>query len=188
MVRSPTPLLLPFGDSVPRIDSAAFLAPDATIIGDVEIGARSGIWFKCVLRGDVRSIRVGEATNIQDGTIVHVDSQTFGTYISDGITIGHMALIHACTLESGCMVGMQATVMDGAVVETGAVVAAGSLVPPGKRVPAGQLWAGSPARFVRNVGDADQEMMDYIWPSYRDLAAEYIAAGMDARVNKKDGE
>ena len=181
--------ILPYRGVMPKIADDAFIAPTAVIIGDVEIGSGSGVWYGCIVRGDMNEIRIGERTNIQDGTIVHVDSQTFGTYISDGITIGHMALIHACTLEDGCMVGMQATVMDGAVVETGAVVAAGSLVPPGKRVPAGQLWAGSPARFVRNVGDADQEMMDYIWPSYRDLAAEYIAAGMmDARVNKKDGE
>jgi len=178
--------ILPYRGTLPTIADDAFIAPTAIIIGNVEVGAGSGIWYGCVVRGDMNEIRIGERTNIQDGTIVHVDSQTYGTYIGNDITIGHMALVHACTLEDGCMVGMHATVMDGAVVEAGALVAACSLVPPGKRVPAGEVWAGSPARFLRKVGDSDQQMMDYIWPGYRDLAAEYITAGMDARSTAKD--
>ena len=151
-----TGLILPYEETVPTISDDAFIAPNATIIGDVVIGDDSGVWFNCLLRGDVNEIRVGERTNIQDGTIVHVSGEGQGTYIGNDITIGHMALIHACTLEDRCFIGMRATVMDNAVVETGAMVAAGALVTPGKRVPAGELWAGSPAKKMRDLSVEDQ--------------------------------
>ena len=176
-----SPTILPFNGIMPKIADDAFIASNAIIIGDVEIGSGSSIWYNCVLRGDMNEIRVGERTNIQDGTIVHVDSQTFGSYIGNDVTIGHLALIHACTLEDGCMVGMNATVMDGAVVETGALVAAGALVAPGKRVTCGQMWAGTPARFARDIRPSDIEMMDYIAPGYEKLGAQYIAEGHDVR-------
>ena len=172
----------------PKIAATAFIASTAVIVGDVEIGAGSSIWYHCVVRGDINEIRIGDDTNIQDGTIIHVDGRNYGTYIGCGVTVGHMALIHACTLEDGCMVGMNATVMDGAVIETGALVAAGALVPPGKRVPAGQLWAGAPARFVRQVSDGDRQMMNHIRPGYRDLALEYRGAGLDLRDLAKADE
>ena len=161
-----------------------FIAPTASIIGDVEIGQGSSVWYNCVLRGDLNEIRVGENTNIQDGTIVHVDSRSHGTYIGSRVTIGHLALIHACTIEDDAMIGMQATVMDGAVIESGALVAACALVPPGKRVLKGQLWAGSPASYMRDVRASDKGMIDYIWPVYRDLAGEYIDAGLDDKAPK----
>ena len=165
----------------PNIDCDAFIASTAVIIGDVEVGARSNIWYHCVLRGDIHEIRIGKDTNIQDGTVVHVARNRFGTYIGDGVTIGHMALIHACTLEDGCMVGMHATVMDGSVVETGALVAAGALVTPGKRVKAGEMWGGSPARFIRKVSESDAAMINRIGPGYVELGGEYRDAGLDLR-------
>ena len=177
-----SPTILPYNGIMPRIADDAFIASNAIIIGDVEIGSGSSIWYNCVLRGDMNVIRVGEKTNIQDGTIVHVDSGKYGTFIGNRVTIGHLALIHACTLEDGCMVGMNGTVMDGAVVETGALVAAGALVAPGKRVPGGQMWAGTPARYARDVRESDIEMINYIWPGYEKLGAEYIAQGHDARA------
>lgn len=173
--------ILSYRQHNPVISEEAFIAETAVIIGDVVVGRGSNIWYGCVLRGDMNEIRVGEDTNIQDGTVVHVDSKTYGTYIGDRVTIGHMALIHACTLENDSMVGMRATVMDGAVVEPGALVAAGSLVTPGKRIPAGELWAGSPARRVRKMTPGDTDMLDYIWPRYRDLGQEYAQAGLDFR-------
>jgi len=166
-------LIMPYGKLAPKVADGAFIAPTATLIGDVEIGSETGIWFQCVLRGDVNDIRVGKRTNIQDGTIVHVATQTQGCYIGDDVTIGHMALIHACTLEDGCFVGMKATVMDLAVVEAGSMVAAGSLVPPGKIVKSGELWAGVPARRVRRLSDKDLDIMRYTGPHYVDLAANY---------------
>ncbi|MEI6985683.1 MAG: gamma carbonic anhydrase family protein [Rhodospirillaceae bacterium] len=146
-----TGMILPYKGKLPTIHNTTFVAPTAVVIGDVEIGEECGIWFGCVVRGDVNVIRIGKRTNIQDGTIIHVASKGQGTFIGDDITVGHMAVLHACTLEDGCFIGMKACVMDGAYVETGAMVAAGALVTPGKRVKAGQLWAGSPARFLRDV-------------------------------------
>lgn len=178
-------LILPYKGVTPDIHKDAFIAPNAVIIGDVEVGAKTGIWFNCMVRGDMNEIRIGANTNIQDGTVIHVDSKTFGTIIGDNITVGHMCLLHACTLEDGCMVGMNATVMDGAVVESGALVAAGALVTPGKKVGAGEVWAGSPARKLRDVGDNDQDMLDYIWPGYVELAEEYIRAGQDLRQTRR---
>lgn len=180
--------ILSHDGKTPDIATDAFIAHDAVIIGDVVIGSGSSIWYGCVLRGDLNELRVGCDTNIQDGTVVHVDSKTYGTYIGDRVTIGHMALIHACTLEDACMVGMRATVMDGAVVEKGAIVAAGALVAPGKRVGTGELWAGVPARRVRETADSDRTMIDYIWPNYRKLGAAYAEAGYDLRSMPEDDE
>ena len=170
--------IMPFKGVWPTIDPSVFLAPTASVIGDVEIGAETNIWFGCLVRGDMNVIRIGTRVNIQDLTVVHVDSQKYGTFIGDNVTIGHAAVIHACTLEDRCFVGMQACVMDGAVVESGAMVAAGALVPPGKRVPAGQLWAGTPARYLRDCGDQEKDMIDRIPKSYGQLAKDYMEAGI----------
>ncbi len=175
------PIILPYRGVWPTIDPDAFIAPGAVVIGDVVIGAGSGIWFGCVVRGDVHEIRIGRDTNIQDGSVVHVSKGTFGTYIGDGITIGHKALIHACTLETGCFIGMGATVMDGGVVEAGAMVAAGALVTPGKRVTGGTLWAGSPARPKRDLTPDDTDG----WPAQ---AAHYAALGREYSAALAAGE
>jgi gamma-carbonic anhydrase len=167
-------MILPYRGIRPRLGARVYVAPTATLIGDVEIGDDSNIWFGCVLRGDVNVIRVGRGTNIQDGTVVHVSRHKYGTFIGDDITIGHMALIHACTLEDGCFIGMHATVMDGCVVERGAMVGAGAVVTPGKRVGAGQLWAGTPAKFVRDLRPADVEALAATAPHYVRLAHEYL--------------
>ena len=156
----------------PDIDKSAFIAETAVVTGDVKIGKNTGIWYGCVVRGDVNKVRIGSGVNIQDGTIVHV-SGSFETVIENNVTIGHMALIHACTLGEGCFIGMKACIMDGAVVETGAMLAADALLTPGKRIPAGELWAGSPARFVRKVGEKEIAMMEYTAPRYVKMAAEY---------------
>jgi carbonic anhydrase/acetyltransferase-like protein (isoleucine patch superfamily) len=180
------PLILPYRGKHPRIAGDAYVAPGAVIIGDVVIGARANIWFGCVLRGDSNSILVGPETNIQDGTVIHVneapaglDPATPGYRVSIGarVTIGHMALIHACTLEDGSFIGMRAAVIDGAVVESGAMVAAGALVTPNKRVKKGELWAGSPAKFFRALTPADLADFEATARHYCDLADEYRQAG-----------
>jgi len=168
----------PFKNIWPTIHDSVFLAPTANIIGDVKIGAKTNIWFGCLVRGDMNIIRIGERVNIQDLTVVHVDSLKFGTFIGDDVTIGHSAIIHACTLQDRCFVGMQACVMDGAVVETGAMVAAGSLVPPGKVIKSGQLWAGTPARFVRQCADQEKGMINRIPKEYSEMAQEYLKSGI----------
>ncbi len=180
--------ILPFKGISPSIDPSVFLAPTATVIGDVEIGADTNIWFGCLVRGDMNVIRIGKRVNIQDLTVVHVDSRKYGTFIGDGVTIGHSAVIHACALEDRCFVGMQSCVMDGAVVETGAMVAAGALVPPGKVVKAGQLWAGTPARFVRDCADQEKEMIERVPPEYWEMAQEYLKIGIGAVAKLRGGK
>lgn len=172
------PIILPWNGKTPQIAADAFIAPNATLIGDLVIGAQASVWFNVVIRADVNYIRVGERTNIQDGTIVHVATNNGPTLIGNDVLIGHAAIIHGCTLEDGSFVGMAATVMDHAVVESGAMVAAGALVGPGKRIPKGQLWGGSPARFMRELRPNEIEHMKAgtagyvkLGQGYRDLVA-----------------
>jgi carbonic anhydrase/acetyltransferase-like protein (isoleucine patch superfamily) len=167
------PLILPFRGVMPTIHPTAFIAPNAVIIGDVHIGAESNIWFGCVIRGDVNHIRIGERTNIQDGTIIHVTRKTGPTLIGSGITIGHLALLHACTLEDECFIGMGAKVLDDVVVESHSMVAAGALVTPKKRVLKGQLWAGNPAKYMRDLTEKDLAFFPVSAENYVQLAAEY---------------
>ena len=164
--------ILSYGGISPDIDKSVFIAKTAVITGDVKIGKDTGIWYGCVIRGDVNKVRIGSGVNIQDGTIVHV-SGNLETVIENNVTIGHMALIHACTLGEGCFIGMKACIMDGCVVEPRAMLAAGALLTPGKRIPTGELWAGSPARFVRKIGEKEIAMMEYTAPHYIKMAAEY---------------
>lgn len=168
-------LILPYKKIMPRMGDNVFLAQTAAVIGDVEIGADSSVWFHCVVRGDVNDIKIGGRTNIQDGTVIHVSSTLQGTYIGNDVTVGHMALLHACTIEDAAFIGMQACVMDGAYVETGAMVAAGALVTPGKRVLSGQLWGGSPARFMRELTAEEKAYIPYSAGHYARLAAEYLS-------------
>lgn len=168
-------LRLPFKGVWPRLGADVWIAPGAVIIGDVEIGAGSSVWYGCVLRGDVAPIRIGERTNIQDGTVIHVSRERpIGTVIGSGVTVGHQALIHACAIEDDCLIGMKACLMDDVVVETGAWIAAGALVTPGKRVPGGQLWAGSPAKPLRDLKPADLQTI-------RQSAALYVQNAVDHR-------
>lgn len=169
-------LILPWRGVRPRIAPSTFLAPTATVIGDVEIGPDSSVWFGAIVRGDVQPIRIGARTNVQDGTVVHVTHTGIPTLLGDEIMIGHACVIHACTLESRCFIGMRATLMDEAVVETGAMVAAGALVTPGRRIPAGELWAGTPARFVRKVRPEEHAEWEHLVDHYAALAAEYRAS------------
>ena len=167
-------LIRPYKGVVPQIGKDVFIAETAALIGDVVIGDESNIWYGVVMRGDVHEIRVGARTNIQDGTIVHVTSGKFGTYIGSDVTIGHAAILHACTLGDASFVGMGATVMDGAVVEDGAMVAAGALVTPGKRVKSRELWAGSPAKLMRPLSDDDYAAFLKSARHYVELAHNYL--------------
>lgn len=154
--------LIPFNGILPKVHDTAFIAPGCQIIGDVEIGAEASIWFNCVLRGDVNSIRIGARTNIQDGTIIHCDGDYDGTggyptHIGADALVGHLCMLHGCTIEDGGYVGLGATVMNGCIIESGGMLAAGALLTPGKRLPAGQLWTGRPARYQRDLSEAETE-------------------------------
>ena len=177
-------LILPFDGSRPSVDPEAFVAETATVIGDVTIGPGSSVWYGCVLRGDVNKIRIGAGTNLQDGTLVHCNHDRAGDYretgggmptiIGDNVVVGHQAMLHACTLESGAFVGMSAVVMDQAVVESRAMVAAGALVTPRKRVESGQLWGGRPARFMRDLSAAEMADIEYQAGHYAKIAGHYL--------------
>ncbi len=143
--------LLDYEGVSPRLDAGAFLASGAQVIGQVEIGAESSVWYNTVVRGDVHSITIGRRTNLQDLVMVHVTGGTHPTVIGDRVTVGHRAIIHGCTLEDGCLIGMGAIVLDGAVVSEGAQVGAGAVVSPGTVIPAGKLALGVPARVVRDL-------------------------------------
>lgn len=155
-LRPPT-RVLPHKGKLPKVPASSFIAPTASVIGDVELGAGASVWYGAVVRGDVHYIKVGEGSSIGDGAVVHVAK--FGgdlpTHIGRGVTVGPKATVHACTLEDGCVIGAGATVMDGATVSKGAVLAAGALAPPRCVVPAGQVWAGTPAAYVRDVTSAE---------------------------------
>lgn len=166
--------LFPFKGVLPKVAKDAFIAPSANVIGDVVIGKGSSVWFNCVLRGDVSYIRIGDRSNIQDGTVIHVSNGTHPTLIGDDVLVGHNCMIHGCTLENGSFVGMGAIVMDGAVVETGGMVAAGALVTPNKRISAGELWGGSPAKFIRPLSDQETENLTNGATHYADLAQVYL--------------
>ena len=167
--------LLPYFHALPKVSEQAYVAPSAYIVGDVEVGAGSGIWFGCSIRGDVAEVCIGKDTNIQDGTVIHVTRGGHPTIIGDGVTVGHQALLHACKLEDLCFVGMGATIMDDAVVESGAMVAAGALITPGKRVPSGEIWAGNPGKFFRKMTQAEIEHIAASRDNYVKHAAEYLS-------------
>ncbi|HEY0113066.1 MAG TPA: gamma carbonic anhydrase family protein [Allosphingosinicella sp.] len=149
--------LIPFGGKAPLVHESAFVAPGAVLIGDVEVGPEASIWYNCVLRGDVNRIRIGAGTNIQDGSVVHVDSPKPGdeaglpTLIGEQVLIGHLAMVHGCRLHDRAFVGLGAIVMDGCEIESDAMLAAGAMLTPGKRIRPGQLWAGRPAKYVRDL-------------------------------------
>jgi carbonic anhydrase/acetyltransferase-like protein (isoleucine patch superfamily) len=165
--------LLPYKGKLPQIGKNVFIAGNTAIVGDVVIGDESSVWYNCTVRGDVNNIIIGQRTNIQDGTVIHVSSTGQGTYIGNDVTVGHMALLHACTIGDAAFIGMQACVMDGAYVESGAMVAAGALVTPGKRVPSGQLWGGSPAKYMRELTEDEKRYIPYSAKHYVEIAKNY---------------
>ena len=143
----------------PRIDPSAFIAPGCRIIGDVEIGPEVSIWYQCVLRADVSHIRIGARSNVQDGSVIHCDGPTplrpdgYPTIIGEDVLIGHLAMVHGCVLDDRAFVGLKATVMNGCRIGSDAMLAAGALLTEHKEIPSRELWAGSPARRVREIGD-----------------------------------
>ena len=151
--------LFPYLDTFPKIDDTVFLASGTKIIGDVEIGKNSSVWYNTVIRGDVHYIRIGEQTNIQDCSMLHVTNGKFPLNIGSMVTIGHSAVLHGCTIEDLTLIGMNATVLDGAVISEKSMVAAGAVVRPHFVVPSGKLAAGVPAKIVRDL--TDDEMQEF---------------------------
>lgn len=166
-----------FGGKRPVLGRGVFLAETCAVIGEVEIGDESSIWYGTVLRGDVMPIRIGARTSVQDGTVVHVTGGSFGTTIGSDCTIGHNAIVHACIVEDGCLIGMGAVVLDGARIGRGSLVGAGALVTPGTDIPPDSLVLGSPARVKRPVSDKEREQIRNGAAHYVELARRYLADG-----------
>ncbi|MBL6665102.1 MAG: gamma carbonic anhydrase family protein [Rickettsiales bacterium] len=167
----------------PKIANSAFVASTAVISGNVEIGENSGIWYGCVLRGDVAKLRVGKNSNIQDNTVLHgtrpnhLQNKTGDAgacvEIGDNVTIGHSAVIHACTINDNAFIGMKSVIMDLALVEEYGMLAAGAVLTPGKVVKSGQIWAGNPAKYFRDLTQAEKDYIVVSANNYAELAREY---------------
>src|SRR6478735_9777002 len=168
------PTIAPYKGKAPRIHETAFVAPGARLIGDVEIGPGASVWYNCVLRADLNRIVVGARSNLQDGTIVHVEPH-LPTLIGEDVLVGHMALLHACIVEDRAFVGMGSIAMDGSRIGTGAMLAAGALLGPGKVLPRRELWAGRPARPMRAIGDEEFAAMGRQAALYCELARTHSA-------------
>lgn len=166
-------MIQPFQNQRPKIHETAYVADDAIIIGDVEIGAESSVWFGSILRGDVNYIRIGARTNVQDGTIIHVSSETNPTVLEDEVTLGHRVTLHGCHIETGCLIGIGAIVLDAARVGRNSLVAAGSLVTPGTEIPPCSLVMGSPARVKRTLTDDEVKDLERFWQNYVRLSRVY---------------
>ncbi|MGD2138452.1 MAG: gamma carbonic anhydrase family protein [Gammaproteobacteria bacterium] len=172
-----------FESLAPRIAASAYVDETALVIGNVTLEEDVSLWPKVVVRGDVNSIEVGARTNIQDGTILHVSHDSefapggYPLVIGADVTVGHQAILHGCTVEDRCLIGMAATVMDGAMVRSGAMVGAGSLVPPGHDLEGGFLWVGSPARRARPLREAEAAFLDYSASHYVELKNRHAGSG-----------
>lgn len=165
-------MLRPYRGQMPRVHPTAFIDDSAQVIGDVEIGEESSVWMLCVIRGDVHRIRIGNRSNVQDGTIIHVMKDTHPTIIGNDVTIGHAAVVHGCTIEDKCLIGMGAILLNGVTVGTGSIIAAGTLLPEGTQVPPRSLVMGSPGKVRRTLSDADLDEIQM-------YADRYVAYRLD---------
>lgn len=165
-------MILDYKGYSPRIHETAFLAPDATVIGDVELAENVSVWFGSVLRGDIAPIRIGKNSNIQDLSILH-ESPDIPLVIGDNVTVGHKVTLHSCTILDNALIGMDSTVLDGAIIGENAFIGAGSLVTPGTEIPAGSMAFGRPAKVVRELTEEDKEEMVRINNTYIDHIPHY---------------
>lgn len=163
-------------DRSPQLAPSAYVAPTAVVMGDVTLGPHSSVWPLCVLRGDIQSITIGEGSNIQDGTIIHLADE-LGVHIGRYVTVGHAAMIHACTIEDECLIGMRAIILDGAVIGSRSIVGAGALVPKGMIVPPGSMVLGLPAKIVRPLAPEEQAGLKLWAEKYVQVAAGHKARG-----------
>ena len=160
----------------PRIDATAFVHNTAVLIGDVTVGAESSVWPNVTLRGDDAAITIGARSSVQDGSVVHTTGGMSTATIGDRVTVGHGVILHGCTVEDDCLVGMGAIVLDNAVIERGSIVGAGTVVPMGKRVPAGSVVVGNPFTVIRACTPKDADWIAHAWREYVDRCREYRAA------------
>ena len=164
-----------FKGMTPRVAESAFVEESAQVIGDVEIGAHASIWFNCVLRGDVFHIRIGECSNIQDGSVIHVTAGTHAAIIGNHVTVGHSVVLHGCTIRDRCLIGIGSIVLDNVTVGEDSLIAAGSLVTPGTVIPPRSLVMGAPARVRRSVTEEETARIEEHWRHYIEYKDQYRA-------------
>lgn len=170
-------MILPYKDKKPTIAPGVFIAPTATVIGDVEIAQGASIWFGAVLRGDMAPIRIGANTNIQDNCTIHTDAGK-PALIGCHITVGHNAVVHGCTVEDRCLIGINAVVLNGAHIKTGCIIGAGAVIKEGQTAGPFQLLAGIPAAVKKNFGRDIHDFLDAVSGEYLEMAAAYLRAGL----------
>lgn len=168
-------MILKYKNITPKLPGTTYVAPSACVIGDVHIGEGSSLWFNVVVRGDVNFIRIGDRTNIQDGSVVHVTRETHPTIIGNDVTVGHSVTLHGCTIEDGCLIGVGAIVLDGAVVGESSLVAAGTLVAPGTRIPPKSLVLGSPGKVKRTLSEDECSNLLTFAENYLSYQKDYKA-------------
>lgn len=171
-------LIQSLGDKTPKIDPTAWIHPSAVIIGDVHIAARVNIWPHVTIRADEGSVRIGEDTNIQDGTTIHMTGGLSTVTIGQRVTVGHNCILHGCTIQDDILIGMGSLIMDNAIVENGAFVGAATLVTGQKTVPGHTYVMGNPMRVVRPTGEREKTWIAYAWSHYVENAARYKAEGI----------
>jgi gamma-carbonic anhydrase len=163
--------------STPQIPPSAFVAGNATVLGNVQLGEESSVWYQCVLRADINHIVIGRGSNIQDGAVVHLADE-FGVEVGEYVTVGHKAILHACTIRDEVLVGMNAVVLDGAEIGARSIIGAGALVTGGKKFPPGSLILGSPAKVVRELSAGEQAGIRTWADRYVELSREYLRRGI----------
>ena len=169
-------MIISFQGKAPIVASSAFIVESAQVIGDVVVGDESSVWFNAVIRGDVNYIRIGKRTNIQDGCVLHVSRETYPLIIEDEITVGHNVTLHACTIGSRCLIGMGATIMDGAKIEENSIVGAGALITNKTLIPSGSLVLGSPGKVKRSLTKEEIK-------NIRNSAAHYVKDITDYKLS-----
>ena len=168
--------IMTYQGKVPDVDPTAFVAPGAHVIGEVSLGGLTTIWYNCVVRGDQEPIHIGARTNLQDGSVVHTSKGIADTWIGENVLIGHGCIIHGCRLEDRAFIGMGSVVLDLSVVEAGGMLAAGSVLTPRKRIPSGQLWGGSPARYMRDLRPEESAIHAEQVEEYMQLGISHTAS------------
>jgi carbonic anhydrase/acetyltransferase-like protein (isoleucine patch superfamily) len=166
--------VLTFNSKKPKISKDCFLAPSSMVIGDVEIGSCSSIWFGTILRGDVMQIRIGSETNIQDNSVIHVTTNKNPTLVGNEVTVGHSVTLHGCTVKDHVLVGIGSIVMDRSEIEEWSILAAGSVVKPGTKIPSGKLWGGLPAKEIRDINGGEKRWIEELARNYVKLSRQYI--------------
>ena len=161
-----------FEDKKPQVDSSAFIAPSAILIGEVTVGENASIWFNTCARGDINHIKIGAQSNVQDNTVLHVTKDQ-PVEIGERVTVGHSVVLHGCRIEDDCLIGMSAVVLDGAIVKSGSIIAAGAVVAPFTVIPPNSLAMGVPAKVIRKLDERDRQRFQQNWKSYIEYSASY---------------